>query len=590
MRFNRRVGRASLVLAIAALCGWHVQAGRAVTTLDSGSSTAIFTHTQPIDGGPALQSVSVLDIGTGALTGGVLSSADDVTVGVAGSNPLPTYPLVGLSTGTSVTQTRGAGSFTSGEPSIGTIDVDVRYDIDNALTANTFAYFYTLANLVVAGPADEASINVDLTYTLTKADGGGTESVNIMTGDDASGTSKFNTTLFGFGQIPNATAPAPSNGTHVLEVQGTITMTALDPAADAKSNGLHNHRVEWTAMEDPGDATVWSPTGGGTAQWIGLPDVQPSKVPVNPTQRGIDETFRFGPGGLPPGGSLSLSLQAEEMANGQDITGQSATFELWIRPNPATVNMREQIVVEFGGAGNGISFSVAPSPDTPDAGLQLAISGPDAGAMSVTQGLSTLIPNTVPANGFIQVVGVVDMENDLLELYVNDPQSPATPTPDVVPLGGIVDWADGSLAGLAAGSIDSGGVGGSTLTFFGNLNNYESFDGDIAVIRIFDFAMDTKEVAGLLGLDQDASRIEDEIPSLLRSELLLAGLTNSQIDDFFASLDAMDDDILRTPGGGLLMLDIQGNGGGASGIPEPTSAALVVLAGAAMLRRRRAAS
>ena len=580
MRITRRIGRASLTLAIAALSCWHVQTGRAITTLDSGSSNALFTHTQAVDGGSPLQNIiNPLDISSGALMGGVLSSADDVTVGVAGANPLPSYPLVGLSTGTSVTQTRGSGSFTTGDASVGQIDLDIRYDIDNALSANTYAYFYTLANLVVAGPGDEASINVNLDYTLNKADGGGTETVNIMAGDDAAGTSKFNTTVFGFGQIPNATAAAPSAGTHVLEITGTITMAALDPIAGAKSNGLHNHKIEWTAFEDPGDASAWTSTDG-SVDWISLASVQPNKVPVTSIVPGLTQAFRFSPTGMPPGGFLSTSSAQVEGISNRDLTGDSATFELWLRPQLIGVqDGREQLIMEFGSPANGLSFSLAPVPDTPNAAFQLAVAGGGQRSDAFVQ-----FPQSFLTGDFIHVVGVVDMENNLLELHVNDPTGVGSLPPNVVSLNGVNDWSDPDFAGLGAPSTD--GVGGSAGSIFFGLDNYDSFDGDIAVIRIFDFAMDEKEIAGLFGLNQDASRIEDEISALLRASLLTEGYTDAQITTFLATLPP---EVLRTPGGGLLSIDFapDGNGGGANGIPEPASATLIVLAGAAMLRRRR---
>ena len=179
-------------------------------------------------------------------------------------------------------------------------------------------------------------------------------------------------------------------------------------------------------------------------------------------------------------------------------TGQSATFELVFR---ADTDTRQEILWEMGGSGRGASMTLN------EGVLQFAERSSDA-----------IVTASVSAGAFYHVVGVLDMNGDLMSLYVNG----ASPVSTAY---GSTDWSgtDGGTDGAL------GGQNGSTVGGQNNDNgigSYSSFDGDIAVFRLY-----ANQVA-----------------------------TQSDVDGLFAATGI---------------------------VPEPSSLALVLLGGLALFRRVR---
>lgn len=137
-------------------------------------------------------------------------------------------------------------------------------------------------------------------------------------------------------------------------------------------------------------------------------------------------------------------------------TTQSASFEVIFKAD--AVN-RQEMIWEFGGSGKGISMSL-------DNGL-LRFANSSGGGVPST---------TISAGQWYHVVGVVDMPNDLMSLYINGaaPVTAATTTTDWAGNDGGTDGAIGSKNGSTWGGQASAPISG-----FGN------FDGEIALLRYY---------------------------------------------------------------------------------------------------------
>ncbi|MDH5470240.1 MAG: Ig-like domain-containing protein, partial [Gammaproteobacteria bacterium] len=147
-----------------------------------------------------------------------------------------------------------------------------------------------------------------------------------------------------------------------------------------------------------------------------------------------------------------------------DPTNDSASFELWFRPNTLT---GQQMLFETGGSGG--------------TGTSLYLDGSNlrfytyngTNSFEIVADLNTLGLGD-PTNEFIQVVGTLDLVGDQMELFVNGVSVGTTAYTEV-------DWSGSNFSGL--GMVNSNAAAGS-----GNLN------GDIAIFRFYESALTTAEV------------------------------------------------------------------------------------------------
>ncbi|MEX2216756.1 MAG: LamG-like jellyroll fold domain-containing protein [Phycisphaeraceae bacterium] len=170
------------------------------------------------------------------------------------------------------------------------------------------------------------------------------------------------------------------------------------------------------------------------------------------------------------GGITTTVNNPENFAN--NVTDNSASFELWFKPADL---QGQEVLWEWGGATDGTSFTLNGS------AIQFAVNDDNA---SGNVGLSSSLSG-VP--GHIQVVGVVDLDNDIVQLYVNGELA-----------GGVffdgIDWAGSDATGLAS---QFGGAVGGHNGFFGALNGYNNFTGQIAIVRLYTEALNAEEVRAL---------------------------------------------------------------------------------------------
>ncbi len=182
-------------------------------------------------------------------------------------------------------------------------------------------------------------------------------------------------------------------------------------------------------------------------------------------------TGQFGRDQLPLGGTKS------------DAPGASATFEFWIRPDALGLDdVGNEMLFESGGTTSGVHLALLAADGSVDLRFRTRKGNSNVGNSTIVMSLA----DDALLRDFIQIVGVVDpaSSSDKMRLYVNG--GPA--------LGGLLDtingyaaWQDGNNpSGL--GRIN-GALGGSGGESFG------AFDGEIAILRIYDEALSDAEVA-----------------------------------------------------------------------------------------------
>jgi outer membrane protein assembly factor BamB len=160
-------------------------------------------------------------------------------------------------------------------------------------------------------------------------------------------------------------------------------------------------------------------------------------------------------------GTLADSVP-EILANGADR--RDASFEIWFKPLD---HFGKEVLFETGGAVDGVSLRL--NGDT----LELAVrhgNNPDAASRD---GLIRA-PLGHPAGGeFVQAVGVLDLDEDEIRLYVDGVRRAQAPFFGA-------DWAGGDPAGLGAPRGSVGGAQGS---------GYGGFDGEISIVRLYGRAL-----------------------------------------------------------------------------------------------------
>lgn len=143
---------------------------------------------------------------------------------------------------------------------------------------------------------------------------------------------------------------------------------------------------------------------------------------------------------------------------GTDWPGSNAdaTIEMWIRPNDLVGN---EVLLDIGGGGDGASFRLE--------GNMLHFFAEDG---SANRQASATLPDSATGD-FIQIVGQIDLVNDLVNLYVDGMFA------DMDDTGGTPfnDYAgsDANALGNIGGTFSVGGT-------------FSPFDGDIAIVRLSD--------------------------------------------------------------------------------------------------------
>ncbi|MBX3420127.1 MAG: sulfatase-like hydrolase/transferase [Pirellulaceae bacterium] len=174
-----------------------------------------------------------------------------------------------------------------------------------------------------------------------------------------------------------------------------------------------------------------------------------------------------------PGG-----LTIDNLAYGSSsATTNPASFELWFKPSDLA---GQEIVAELGGVSRGLSFLL----DGDELkfrvkdGANLATLSKDLGSGAGAPG-----EGTFGLDNFNQLVGVIDVQGSgaNLALFLNGVKV------DDQFLAGLTDWAGGD--GDALGGLHNS-LGGNN----GDLNLFGGFDGQIALFRIYEFAMQDHQV------------------------------------------------------------------------------------------------
>lgn len=146
-------------------------------------------------------------------------------------------------------------------------------------------------------------------------------------------------------------------------------------------------------------------------------------------------------------------------------TDDSASFEIWFNPSDA---IGQEIIFETGGSGQGTSLSLNGST------IELLVKKGSSTALA-THDLSA----EIAADEFIQVMGTVDLDSAIPDvyLYVNGVQ-----VDSVMDVVGLTAWANAGDSGL-------GRVNGSTDTL-----NTSNFEGEIAIFQLYESVLNTSQV------------------------------------------------------------------------------------------------
>ena len=248
-----------------------------------------------------------------------------------------------------------------------------------------------------------------------------------------------------------------------------ISASALPASAAMITTGF---TLNFDAGLDTDGDNVWENTEAvQTHNWQLGDQVSLNSSPITGFS-GITGAYEFPASGsnLPENKAIAPSYQGLP----GNPTNDSASFEIWFRPESLTNG--NQVLWETGGGGSGSSFTILD-------GNTLRFTMKNGSRNMV---IETLISQT---SEFIQAVATYDRNNpnptDTLSLYLN---------------GGLVgtetnnnvnDWAGGNGSGLGGRSI-TGQTGGSGA---GGVDlNFGTFEGDIAIFRFYESALSESQV------------------------------------------------------------------------------------------------
>ncbi len=253
-----------------------------------------------------------------------------------------------------------------------------------------------------------------------------------------------------------------------------LAILAVPAKAQLTETGL---TLNFDANQDQDGNGRWeSLVSGSTLDLLLDPLVLRSTAPLTSGFAGITNTYMF-----PGSGTLEATnaLGAQFMAAGTgtiqsltnlagDPTNNSASWEIWFRPNSLSTSGVDQVLFEDGG-GTGISLSVKD-------GILSARKLP-------TLAVKTFDLSTLTDGEFIQAVATYNTTTNVLELFVN---GASVGGPVATSVGG--DWSGSDPAAL-------GTRGGTNMGGFGNgSSGVASFNGDIAAFRFYEKTLSLPEV------------------------------------------------------------------------------------------------
>lgn len=311
----------------------------------------------------------------------------------------------------------------------------------------------------------------------------------------------------------NAAIETPGNRTweSIAPSQERFVFRSPQPG-DYNADGLTN-AADYTVWRDNfgGDETLL-PAGSrqpGATGSIGASDYShwssnygsPALATVNdPSVPGITAAFRSG--------AIGTANVFETALNGQQISRQNGSFELWFKPD--SLANGDQILYEVGGTGAGSYLSL--QDDTLSLFVKSAFAGNDQ-----------VVSTTLTDNDWTQVVAVIHntysaaaaSADDYVDLYINGVLAAST----VLSPTDINDWAGGNQAGL--GLIGGVFATGGPLTDPGNASADFDLKGQIAIFEYTPTALTAGDVAARYAAITSPSSVAVPEPS----SVLLIGLS-----------------------------------------------------------------
>ncbi len=190
----------------------------------------------------------------------------------------------------------------------------------------------------------------------------------------------------------------------------------------------------------------------------------------------IDAALTFSGGALPAGGS------SENLSNYANSDG---SIELWFKPSVLPITA-PQVLWETGGD-IGASFTLD--------GSQIRFTVDDSGS-SVANGAVAAAPLAPSAtrDGFIHCVGVIDLTNDQIKLYLDGSLVDTQAIPSVSKWSGISQCGLGTIVNTRDNEVSSNSELGGNNQLSGSFSPYI---GQIAHMLFYDRALTAMEVADL---------------------------------------------------------------------------------------------
>lgn len=258
-------------------------------------------------------------------------------------------------------------------------------------------------------------------------------------------------------------------------------------------NGIWEHNIDNSNIHNVGDTarnlTLTDVTFNGSPT-TDYPGISASYVFNGTTSdavttRAVDGTTTnlrsYGKDDLPLGGTTTNDI------------GASSTWELWLRPDRNTwTGLGDEVLLETGGTTNGMHIMFTDDSGGPALRFRTRHQTLQGNQPSANVDVTIPLTDDTLLNDFIQIVAVVDAgdegdetatdaPNENLTLYINGGTLSGGLQNSVV---GFADWQDGN-SNAAVGSEEQLGGGG----------NGGIFDGDIAIVRIYDAPLTVQEVA-----------------------------------------------------------------------------------------------
>ncbi|MDF7823636.1 sulfatase-like hydrolase/transferase [Pontiellaceae bacterium B12227] len=246
----------------------------------------------------------------------------------------------------------------------------------------------------------------------------------------------------------------------------------VEPEVTVETSYSYSPVLVYDASEDSDGDAVWeNMLSPGNRDWA--LDSSIVRTPIDPAAQlsFIDAAYVFAGGSMPDG---ATSQHFDEYSTGD------ASFEFWFKPDSLPL-ASPQVLWESGGA-IGAGFVIE--------GSTLRF-GVDDSTGAVAEG--TLAPSAAQ-DGFVHCIGVIDLANDEIRLYLDGVLV------DTESIPGVSDWCGTSQTGL--GTIaHSNGSETSNKTHLGGYEllteTYGRFAGQIAWVSFYDRVLTGAEVLSL---------------------------------------------------------------------------------------------